>query len=103
MRRRRGGYGAGPYFLAKLLVETPIDVVFPVVFGAVMGPLVGLNRAGRRGWFLTTLALQAAAASALGLSIGALSPTAETALAIGPCVMVLSIMLGDKTVIRFLW
>ena len=31
------------------------------------------------------------------LSIGALSPTSEMALAIGPCVMVLSIMLSDET------
>jgi hypothetical protein len=55
--------------------------------------LVGLSKAGK-GWFLTTLALQSAAASCLGLSVGALSPSAEMALAVGPCIMVLSIMLG---------
>ena len=70
-------------------------MIFPVVFGAVMGPLVGLREAGRP-WFLGTLALQTAA-SCLGLSVGALSPSAEMALAVGPCVMVLSIMLGDET------
>ena len=36
-------------------------------------------------------------ASSLGLSISALSPTAEVALAIGPCIMVLNIMLGDAS------
>ena len=96
MSRRRGGYRTGPYFFSKLLVETPVDMLFPVVFGAVMGPMVGLRRQGR-GWFLGTLALQSAAASCLGLSVGALSPSAEMALAIGPCIMVLSIMLGDET------
>ena len=96
MARKRGGYRAGPYFFSKLLVETPVDMIFPVVFGAVMGPLVGLREAGRP-WFLGTLALQTAAASCLGLSVGALSPSAEMALAVGPCVMVLSIMLGDET------
>ena len=38
-----------------------------------------------------------AAASCLGLSVGALSPSAEMALAVGPCIMVLSIMLGDES------
>ena len=71
-------------------------MLFPVVFGGVMGPLVGLREAGRP-WFLGTLALQTAASSCLGLSVGALSPSAEMALAVGPCVMVLSIMLGDET------
>lgn len=96
MSRKHGGYRAGPYFFSKLLVETPLDMLFPVVFGGVMGPMVGLNKAGK-GWFLTTLALQSAAASCLGLSVGALSPSAEMALAVGPCVMVLSIMLGDES------
>ena len=96
MARQNGGYKPGPYFLSKLLIETPIDMVFPVVFGGVMAPMVGLNKAGRK-MFLSTLALQSAAAASLGLSISALSPTAEVALAVGPCVMVLNIMLGDAS------
>mmetsp|Transcript_36390 Transcript_36390/g.58443 ORF Transcript_36390/g.58443 Transcript_36390/m.58443 type:complete len:657 (+) Transcript_36390:321-2291(+) len=96
MSRKRGGYRPGPYFFSKLLVETPVDMVFPVVFGLVMGPMVGLSKKGT-GWLLTTLALQTASASCLGLSVGALSPSADIALAVGPCLMVLSIMLGDTT------
>jgi len=96
MTRSVGGYGAGPYFFSKLLVETPVDAVFPVVFGFVLHRMAGLNENGRN-WLLTTLALQTAAASTLGLSVGALSPSSEMALAVGPCVMVLSIMLGDET------
>ena len=95
-RRGAGGYGPGPYFFSKLLVEIPVDAVFPVVFGFVLHRMAGLNVAGR-GALLGTLALQTAAASALGLSVGALSPSSEMALAIGPCVMVLSIMLGDES------
>ena len=95
-RRGAGGYGPGPYFFSKLLVEIPVDAVFPVVFGLVLHRMAGLNVAGR-GALLGTLALQTAAASALGLSVGALSPSSEMALAIGPCVMVLSIMLGDES------
>ena len=52
-------------FPSKILIETPIDMVFPVVFGGVMAPMVGLNKAGRK-MFLTTLALQSAAARRLG-------------------------------------
>jgi len=95
-RRGAGGYGPGPYFFSKLLVEIPVDAVFPVVFGFVLHRMAGLNVAGR-GALLGTLALQTAAASALGLSVGALSPSSEMALAVGPCVMVLSIMLGDES------
>ena len=73
-RRGAGGYGPGPYFFSKLLVEIPVDAVFPVVFGLVLHRMAGLNVAGR-GALLGTLALQTAAASALGLSVGALSPS----------------------------
>jgi hypothetical protein len=57
--------------------------------------MAGLNPA-RRPAFLGTLALQAVAASALGLSVSALAPSTESALAAGPCLMVLSIMLADS-------
>ena len=48
-------------------------------------------------FLIYTRVATAAAASLLGLSISALSPNAEVALAIGPCVMVLNIMLGDAS------
>jgi hypothetical protein len=81
--------------LAKLAVEAPLDALFPLLFGAIAAPLAGLNPR-RRGAFLGTLALQAVAASSLGLSVSALAPTTESALAAGPCLMVLSIMLADS-------
>ena len=65
MARQSGGYGPGPYFLSKILIETPIDMVFPVVFGGVMAPMVGLNKAGTKDVF-DDLALQSAAAASLG-------------------------------------
>jgi hypothetical protein len=84
-----------PYFLAKLCVESPLDALFPLLFGAIAAPLAGLNPA-RRPALLGTLALQALAASALGLSVSALAPSTEAALAAGPCLMVLSIMVADS-------
>lgn len=32
----RGGYGAGAYLLSKMLVETPVDALFPALFGATV-------------------------------------------------------------------
>jgi hypothetical protein len=94
--RGRGGYGAGPYFLSKLLVETPVDAIFPVLFGTVVAPLAGLNPA-RRFPFLAVLAAQSMAASGIGLTIGAACPTVDTALALGPALMVVSIMVADES------
>ena len=71
-------------------------MLFPVAFGMIVSPMVGLNPAGRNK-FISALALHAASSAALGLAVSAIAPTAETALAIGPCIMVLSIMLGDST------
>jgi len=96
MQRNVGGYHPGAYFFAKLFVETPIDMLFPVAFGMIVSPMVGLNPAGRQK-FVSALALHAASSAALGLAVSAIAPTSETALAIGPCCMVLSIMLGDAT------
>lgn len=86
-----GGYGVLPYFLAKLCAEAPLDAAFPLLFGAVAAALAGLRRGAGRRALLATLALQGLAASALGLAVSALSPSAEAALAVGPCLMVLSI------------
>jgi hypothetical protein len=49
----------------------------------------------RRAALIGTAALQATAASTIGLSVSALTPSAETALAVGPVVMILSLMLAD--------
>ncbi len=76
-------------------MEAPLDALFPLLFGAIASHLAGLNPR-RRGHLLGTLALQGVAASSLGLSISALAPSTEAALALGPCIMVLSIMLADS-------
>ena len=71
MRRNVGGYHPGAYFFAKLLVETPIDMLFPVAFGMIVSPMVGLNPAGRQK-FVSALALHAASSAALGLAVSRL-------------------------------
>ena len=68
MARGHGSYGIGAYFFSKLLVETPVDTVFPVVFGLVLSKMSGLNKKGL-GPLLKTLALQTCAASTLGVRV----------------------------------
>ena len=52
-------------------------------------PACGLHESlARFGRFLGVLTLESFSASALGLTVGALAPTPEAALAIGPAVMV---------------
>ena len=86
----------GAYFLSKLLVETPVDALFPVLFGLIVGPLARLN-AARQKEFLAVIAASSMAASSLGLSIGAICPTVDTALALGPSLMTVSIMVADQS------
>lgn len=49
-----GGYGVGAYFLAKLMVDTPVDSLFAMLFAAVVAPMAGLNSKNR---FEATLSL----------------------------------------------
>ena len=90
----KGGYGIGPYFLSKLCVEVPLDAISPTIYCAITAPLCSLNRLG---WLpmIGTISLLSASASSLGMSIGAMSNNVETALAVGPVIMVMNIMLGD--------
>ena len=94
---RAGGYGIGPYFLSKLLVETPVDACYPLIFGAIVARMAGFRGEQRaRRDFLAACALQGISASALGLCLGALLPSADAALAVGPCVMSLHILSADS-------
>ena len=92
----RGGYGPGVYMLSKMLVETPVDAFFPVLFGLTLAPLARLNRR-RLGRFLAVVSAQSMAASGIGMTIGSVCPTVDTALAIGPALMVVSIMVADES------
>lgn len=38
----------GPYFLSKLAAELPVTAIFPVLFGAIMYPLAGLQPSAKK-------------------------------------------------------
>lgn len=93
--RRRAPYPLIPYLGAKLMAELPVGAFFPLVFGSVVYPLCGLNpKLSRYAKFLGILTLESFSASALGLAVGAVAPSTEAAVAIGPAVILVHIVFG---------
>lgn len=93
--RSKGAYAVGPYFLGKLLAELPVGALFPLLFGTVVYPMAGLNKSLTRfGKFLGIITLESFASSAFGLTVGALAPNPEAALAMGPSMMTVFIVFG---------
>mmetsp|Transcript_26198 Transcript_26198/g.33864 ORF Transcript_26198/g.33864 Transcript_26198/m.33864 type:complete len:717 (-) Transcript_26198:247-2397(-) len=91
--RSKSAYSIGAYFISKLLAELPVAALFPNIFGFILYKLTNLNKApGRLLTFLGTLTLESFTSSALGLAVGALTPTQEAAMAVGPSLMTLFIL-----------
>lgn len=87
-----GQYLSFEYLLAKLLAELPMDAAVAAVFGVVVHRQTTLSSGM---WdFVSVLALLGCASSSLGLAVGALAPTGDVALAIGPALMVVYVILG---------
>ena len=87
----RGSYGGAEYVVAKALAELPLDAVFAALMGWSMS-LATLG--GLQSRPAGPLALVAVAASTLGLAIGAATPDADTALALGVPLTVIHMLTG---------
>lgn len=102
--RVRGSYSVFEYFASKLVAEMPISAFFPLVFSSILYPMVRLSGGPSRvGKFLGIVTLESFTAASYGLAIGALIPSTEGALAVGPASFVLQIVFGglyitDKSV-----
>ncbi|KAL5553380.1 hypothetical protein UlMin_040781 [Ulmus minor] len=108
--RAKGSYKLGPYLLSKLLAEVPVGAAFPLMFGAVLYPMARLHPTlSRFGKFCGIVTMESFAASAMGLTVGAMVPTTEAAMAVGPSLMTVFIVFGgyyvnaDNTPIIFRW
>ncbi|KAL5761107.1 hypothetical protein ACOSQ2_019945 [Xanthoceras sorbifolium] len=108
--RAKGSYALGPYLLSKLIAEVPIGAAFPLMFGAVLYPMARLHPTlSRFGKFCGIVTAESFAASAMGLTVGAMVPTTEAAMAVGPSLMTVFIVFGgyyvnaDNTPIIFRW
>ncbi|KAH7516393.1 hypothetical protein FEM48_Zijuj10G0130300 [Ziziphus jujuba var. spinosa] len=108
--RAKGSYTLGPYLLSKLLAEIPVGAAFPLMFGAVLYPMARLHPTlSRFGRFCGIVTMESFAASAMGLTVGAMVPNTEAAMAVGPSLMTVFIVFGgyyvnaDNTPIIFRW
>lgn len=108
--RAKGSYALGPYLLSKLIAEIPVGAAFPLLFGGILYPMARLHPAiSRFGKFCGIVTVESFAASAMGLTVGAMVPTTEAALALGPSLMTVFIVFGgyyvnsDNTPIIFRW
>ncbi|KAL6969917.1 ABC transporter G member 7 [Sarracenia purpurea var. burkii] len=108
--RAKGSYALGPYLLSKLLAEIPIGTAFPLLFGTILYPMARLHpTVSRFGKFCGIVTVEAFAASAMGLTVGAMVPTTEAAMALGPSLMTVFIVFGgyyvnaENTPIIFRW
>ncbi|KAJ1415922.1 P-loop containing nucleoside triphosphate hydrolase [Sesbania bispinosa] len=108
--RAKGSYSLGPYLFSKLLTEIPIGAAFPLMFGAVLYPMARLHPTLTRfGKFCGIVTVESFAASAMGLTVGAMVPTTEAAMAVGPSLMTVFIVFGgyyvnpENTPIIFRW
>lgn len=101
-RERKGNwYEVEPYFLSKLLAETPLSALFPTLSGAIMYYLCGLNPLpGRLFKFIGILVVESMAATALGMSVGSLASSVESAIATAPAIMVIFIVFGGLYVVN---
>ncbi|XP_008811977.2 ABC transporter G family member 7 [Phoenix dactylifera] len=93
--RAKGSYALGPYLLSKLLAEIPIGAAFPLMFGTVVYPMARLHPTlSRFAKFCGIVTMESFAASAMGLTVGAMVPTTEAAMAVGPSLMTVFIVFG---------
>ena len=93
--RASSAYPVVSYFVSKLAAETPVSAAFPLVFSACVYPMCGLNnKLARFATFAAVTTLESFTSSALGLAVGALTPSPEAANALGPAIMVIFIVFG---------
>ncbi|KAL3336846.1 hypothetical protein AABB24_029495 [Solanum stoloniferum] len=93
--RAKGSYALGPYLLSKLIAEIPVGAAFPLLFGGILYPMARLHPTiSRFGKFCGIVTVESFAASAMGLTVGAMVPTTEAALALGPSLMTVFIVFG---------
>ncbi|KAI9087121.1 hypothetical protein K1719_030956 [Acacia pycnantha] len=108
--RTKGLYDLGPYLLSKLLAEIPIGAVFPLTFSAILYPMACLHPTLLRfGKFCGIVTMESFAASAMGLTVGAIVPTTDSAMVVGPSLMTIFVVFGgyyvnhDNIPIIFHW
>jgi len=92
-------YRTFPYFISKAISEIPLIGFMSGIFGSILYPLVGLQTAaGKFKNFLLLTSLHSTACQAMGLFLGAISPTSDFALALFPPIVVLSVIFDGRNI-----
>ena len=88
MREQENGmYSTLPYFAARVLVDLPLKIVCPVIFGSISYWSVGLQADGEKfAVCLLTLVLLALSGNSIGLFLGCLFEDVSIALLVAPMV-----------------
>jgi hypothetical protein len=88
----RRQYSSFEYLLSKLVAEIPLDAAFACIFTTVLKLTSGI----RTGWkaLTGTFALMTVSGASLGFAIGAMSPSAETAMSTAASIMVILMSVG---------
>mmetsp|Transcript_2860 Transcript_2860/g.5211 ORF Transcript_2860/g.5211 Transcript_2860/m.5211 type:complete len:611 (+) Transcript_2860:797-2629(+) len=92
-----GMYRTFPYFISKAISEFPLIGLCNAIFGAIIYPLVGLQK-GKFKNFLAVTSLHTIACEAVGLFIGSVASSSDVALALLPPIIVLNIIFDGKNI-----
>merc|ERR1712194_790690 len=97
MEMASGMYRTGPYLISKAISEIPFISMFNAIFGSIVYPLVRLQK-GKFCNFLGLTSLHSIASVSLGLLIGSVSSSSDTALALFPPIIILNIIFDGKNI-----
>eukprot|EP01084_Bolivina_argentea_P234937 395487_1 len=91
--RQTRTYSLGIYYITTFISTIPIQIVFPVIFGAILYWIVGLNPQFIRFlWFLIITVLTNFSSIGLGFLCGCAAPSVEAATTIGQTLVALMIL-----------
>jgi hypothetical protein len=92
-------YRTLPYFVGKALSELPLVGLLNGLFGVIVYRLTGLSQQpGKFARFLMVMGGHGLLSEAMGLLIGAVSPSSDVALALFPAVIVLNVIFDGKNI-----
>ena len=88
-------YHVGPYYSAKVLVETPLLIVAPLIFSLIIYFAMGLTiTASQFFYFYLILILVVFSSASYGYLLSSVFPNIETAASLTPVVMMPIILFG---------
>ena len=91
--RQTRAYSLGIYYLTAFVATIPIQIIFPVVFAAILYWVVGLNPlAARFAWFVAITVLTNFSSIGLGFLCGCAAPSVEAATTVGQTLVAMMIL-----------